>query len=83
MCNNIILSGGSTMFPGFVERMTKEMSAMIPSKLKINMVASEKRKYSVWIGGAILSALRTFQERWVYKDEYKESGASIVHRKCF
>ena len=34
-------------------------------------IAPPKRKYSVWIGGSILSSL-TFQEMWVTKDEYNE-----------
>merc|ERR1712051_751902 len=41
-----------------------------------------ERKYSVWIGGSILSSLSTFEEMWIKKEEYDESGPSIVHRKC-
>ena len=37
----------------------------------------------VWIGGSILSSLSTFQQMWISKQEYDESGPSIVHRKCF
>merc|ERR1712013_762144 len=33
--------------------------------------------------GSILSSLSTFQEMWISKDEYDESGPGIVHRKCF
>merc|ERR1719453_957167 len=32
------------------------------------------RKYSVWIGGSILSSLSTFQQMWISKQEYDESG---------
>merc|ERR1712130_482450 len=42
-----------------------------------------ERKYSVWIGGSILASLSTFQQMWISKQEYDESGPSIVHRKCF
>ena len=35
------------------------------------------------IGGSILSSLSTFQPMWISKQEYDESGPSIVHRKCF
>jgi actin-related protein len=44
---------------------------------------SPERKYSVWIGGSILSSLSTFQQMWISKTEYDESGPTIVHRKCF
>jgi len=80
---NIVLSGGTTMYPGIGERMTKELTALAPSTMKIKVVAPPERKYSVWIGGSILSSLSTFQTMWISKAEYDESGPAIVHRKCF
>jgi len=80
---NTVLSGGSTMFKGINTRLNKEMTALAPSAVKIKIVAPPERKYSVWIGGSILSSLSTFQEMWITKDEYDESGPAIVHRKCF
>jgi len=81
--SNVVLSGGTTMFTGIGERMTKELTALAPSTMKIKVVAPPERKYSVWIGGSILSSLSTFQQMWVSKTEYDESGPTIVHRKCF
>jgi actin beta/gamma 1 len=81
--SNIVLSGGTTMFQGIGDRMTKELTALAPSTMKIKVVAPPERKYSVWIGGSILSSLSTFQQMWISKAEYDESGPSIVHRKCF
>jgi len=80
---NIVLSGGTTMFTGISERLTKEMTALAPSTMRIKVVAPPERKYSVWIGGSILASLSTFQAMWISKQEYDESGPSIVHRKCF
>jgi len=80
---NIVMSGGTTMFQGVSERLTKEMTALAPSTMKIKVVAPPERKYSVWIGGSILASLSTFQQMWISKQEYDESGPSIVHRKCF
>merc|ERR1711991_351921 len=80
---NIVLSGGTTMFTGIAERLTKEMTALAPQSMKIKVVAPPERKYSVWIGGSILASLSTFQQMWISKQEYDESGPSIVHRKCF
>ncbi|RZB42862.1 actin [Glycine soja] len=59
---NIVLSDGSTMFPGIADRMSKEITALAPSSMKIKVVAPPKRKYSVWIGGSILASLSTFQQ---------------------
>jgi actin-related protein len=80
---NTVLSGGTTMFEGVAERMQKEITALAPASMKIKIVAPPERKYSVWIGGSILSSLSTFQSMWISKQEYDESGPSIVHRKCF
>ncbi|KAK5618063.1 hypothetical protein CRENBAI_022951 [Crenichthys baileyi] len=80
---NIVLSGGTTMFPGIADRMQKEMTAKASKSMKIKVIAPPERKYSVWIGGSILGSLSTFQQLWISKQEYDESGPSIVHRKCF
>ena len=80
---NTVLSGGTTMFPGIADRMQKEITALAPSTMKIKVIAPPERKYSVWIGGSILSSLSTFQQMWISKTEYDESGPTIVHRKCF
>jgi actin-related protein len=80
--NNIVMSGGTTMFNGIAERMQKEIKALAPDSMTIKIIAPPERKYSVWIGGSILSSLSTFEEMWISKSEYDEAGPSIVHRKC-
>jgi actin len=80
---NVVLSGGTTMFEGIAERMEKEIKALAPASMKVKIVAPPERKYSVWIGGSILASLSTFQQMWISKQEYDESGPQIVHRKCF
>merc|ERR1712011_51446 len=69
---NVVLSGGTTMFTGIGERMTKELTALAPSTMKIKVIAPPERKYSVWIGGSILSSLSTFQQMWISKGEHDE-----------
>lgn len=80
---NRLQSGGTTMYPGLPDRMKKEITALAPSSMRIKIIAPPERKYSVWIGGSILASLSTFQQMWISKQEYDESGPSIVHRKCF
>jgi actin-related protein len=79
---NTVMSGGTTMFTGLAERLNKEMVNLAPASMSIKIVAPPERKYSVWIGGSILASLSTFEDMWVTKEEYDESGPSIVHRKC-
>jgi len=81
--SNIILSGGTTMFEGMGERMYKEIHALAPSTMKVKVLAPPERKYSVWSGGSTLTSLSTFQTMWINRQEYDESGPSIIHRKCF
>jgi actin-related protein len=79
---NVVISGGTTMFEGLAERLQKEIQLKAPPTITVEVEASEERKYSVWVGGSILSSLSTFQNMWITRDEYDESGPSIVHKKC-
>jgi actin len=80
---NVVLSGGTTMYDGIADRLNAELTNLAPSAIKVRVVAPPERKYSVWIGGSILSSLSTFQQMWITKEEYDDSGPQIVHRKCF
>ncbi len=77
---NIVLSGGTTMFPGLKERLHKELKELVPESVEVRIVAPPERRYSVWIGGSILASLKTFQRLWISKKEYQEQGPSAVRR---
>merc|ERR1719413_146744 len=79
---NVVMSGGTTMYQGIPERVQKEVKSLAPDSMTIKIIAPPERKSSVWIGGSILSSLSTFEQMWIKKEEYDESGPSIVHRKC-
>jgi len=57
---NIVLAGGTTMFKGIGEKLGKEVSALAPSTMTIKVDDPPERKYSVWMGGSILSSLASF-----------------------
>ena len=80
---NIVLSGGTTMYEGMGERLQKEVTTLAPPSMKVKVLAPSERKFSVWIGGSILANLSTFQQMWITREEYDETGPAIVHRKCF
>ncbi|MBN3309705.1 ACTY protein, partial [Amia calva] len=81
--SNIVLSGGSTLFKGFGDRLLSEVKKLAPKDVKIKISAPQERLYSTWIGGSILASLDTFKKMWVSKKEYEEDGARAIHRKTF
>lgn len=81
--SNIVLSGGSTMFPGFGERLLGEVKKLAPKDIKLRISAPPERKFSTWMGGSILASLATFKKMWVSKLEYEEDGCQILHHKTF
>nr|CAD2161647.1 unnamed protein product [Meloidogyne enterolobii] len=81
--SNIVLSGGSTLYPGISDRMQKELTALAPSETKIKITAPPERKYSAWIGGSVVASLSSFPKICIAKEEYDEFGPSFVHRRCF
>ena len=45
---NVVLSGGTTMYSGIADRMSKEITALAPASMKVKIIAPPERKYSVW-----------------------------------
>ncbi|CAO3611067.1 unnamed protein product [Cunninghamella blakesleeana] len=82
--NNIVVTGGNTLFPGFNERLNYELPMLAPgSKIKIHAAGNQiERKCSSWLGGSILASLGTFHQLWISKKEYEEVGSSIIETKC-
>ena len=74
--SNIVLSGGSTMFPGLADRLQAELTALVPPTMKVKIVAPAERKYLAWIGVSILFGSSAFKTNCIYKQEYNEKGPS-------
>ncbi|KAG0147700.1 hypothetical protein CROQUDRAFT_655908 [Cronartium quercuum f. sp. fusiforme G11] len=84
LCSNIIITGGCSLLPGLLDRLDWELRAQAPGmKFKIMAAGNvAERKFGSWLGGSILTSLGSFHQLWVGKDEYKEQGRSVVHRRC-
>lgn len=81
----IILSGGTSLMPGTIERFTRELAILTPQMFKMKIVATQttiERTAGPWIGGSIVASLGTFQQAWVSKAEYDELGSTGCLRKC-
>ena len=80
--NNVLLSGGSTMFPGYPTRVTKDLKDKFKKdimkgqdyehNIKINVIDSFRRKHSVFTGGSVLAKLPGLH--WITKAKYEEEG---------
>jgi len=83
LLGNIILTGGSTLFPGFSERLQTEIlnsaSERGPSNLRrsdIRITAPKNRKYLSWFGGAVLGSLDQFVDNnCLFREQYLEDGS--------
>ena len=83
--SSVVVTGGNTLFSGFVERLQKELNDKTPQMFRVRVTASHsssERKYSAWIGGSILASLGSFQQMWMSKAEYDEHGKVLVEKKC-
>lgn len=92
--SHIVLSGGSTMFPGLPSRLEKEMKKLyldrvlkgntaLLSKFKCRIEDPPRRKHMVFLGGAVLADI--MKERtsdfWMLKSEYDEIGIKVLHKE--
>jgi len=83
LIKEVVLSGGSSLFPGFGDRLLSETRKLVGPNTKVRILAPPERKYSAWVGGSILASLASFQKMWVSAAEYAEHGDSILHKKMF
>lgn len=91
--NNIVLSGGSTMFKDFNRRIERDLKRIVKSRLElaatlsaeqiqpkpidIKVVSHSTQRYAVWSGGSVLASTPEFYEVCRTKAEYEEYGPSI------
>ncbi|KAH9578772.1 Actin family [Trypanosoma melophagium] len=83
LLNNVVLSGGDTMFEGAQQSLEHELKALVNKRAAedVHFVAANERKFSVWISAAVLGSLTSFSSAWITKQEYEEHGPSILHKR--
>jgi actin-related protein 2 len=97
MYENIVLSGGSTAFPGFGERLKKDLIDLYKERIlksdpnanvekfvnRVNVETPADRKYSVFVGGSVLANIMKDNDKfWVTRQEYEKLGITKALRKC-
>ena len=81
--SSIFLAGGTTMMPGFGERLLSDMRRLSPKEVKIKISVPPERRLSCWLGGSILSSLAAFKNMWIKKQQYEDEGKRILHSRSF
>lgn len=83
LADTVVLAGGSTLFPGFAERLDLELEAQCRrhgyGALRPRLVARPGRGTAVWTGGSMVASLHSFQRRWMTQAMYQEYGPGLVH----
>lgn len=89
---HIVLSGGSTMYPGLPSRLEREIRQLYLervlkndidklNKLKIRIEDPPRRKDMVFIGGAVLAEVMKDREFfWITDQEYQEEGVGVLKK---
>lgn len=83
MLNNIVLSGGTTMMPGFSNRINLQLRDVL-NKENINfnsyqVIAEGNRNISSWIGASMISSMSSFNNVFVTREEYNENGENKMN----
>lgn len=90
---HIVLSGGSTMYPGLPSRLEKEMKDLYLEKIlkgdqkalakfKLRIEDPPRRKHMVFLGGSVLAdIMKDRDDFWISHAEWKEHGERILTSK--
>ncbi|KAF2318067.1 hypothetical protein GH714_041406 [Hevea brasiliensis] len=77
---SIILTGGSTLFPRFSERLEMELRPLVPDEYQVKITTQEDPILGVWRGGSLLASSPDFEAMCVTKSEYEELGSARCRR---
>ena len=70
------------MLSGFANRMEAELRVANSELSQVKVKADSHLMDASWVGGSMLASLSTFNYMRIRKQEYEDSHAAIVHRKC-
>ena len=95
---NVVLSGGSTMFKDFGRRLQRDIKRSVdyrlkcteelsggrisPKPIEVQVVSHHMQRYAVWYGGSLLASTSEFYKFCHTKEEYQEYGPSICRHNA-
>ncbi|XP_027131625.1 actin-related protein 6 isoform X3 [Larimichthys crocea] len=78
---NIVLTGGNTLFPGFRERLEAELRSLAPAHLPVSVLLPSNPICYPWEGGKLLAHSPDYDEIVVTREDYEENGHCICEEK--
>lgn len=96
--NNVVLSGGSTMFKDFGRRLQRDLKRIVDYRLKLSedlsggrlkpkpidvqVISHRMQRYAVWFGGSMLGSTGEFYQVAHSKADYLEKGPGICRHNA-
>jgi actin-related protein len=82
MMNNVILCGGTTMMPGFPQRIKINLSNSTEydgiNSSNFQVIAEGNRDISTWIGASMVSSMSSFDKIFIRREDFLEGGEDRV-----
>ncbi|TMW48030.1 hypothetical protein DOY81_006894 [Sarcophaga bullata] len=81
LLRNILVIGGSSLFPGFIPRLKKEIRALAPDDLEVSLIFPEDPISYGWYGGKEMATSDNFRDVILTREDYEENGYSACNGK--
>jgi actin-related protein 6 len=82
MLANVVVVGGNSLIPGFMDRLEYELRALVPPEYLLNLERAEDPIKHTWLGAArVASQPDLLKQVLVSRAEYNEWGSTILGRK--
>ena len=82
MSNNIVLSGGTTMIPGFQQRIKSTFMNSKESEFNnlhnAQIIAEGNRNIATWIGASMIASMSSFDKMFIKKVDFLENGEERI-----
>ncbi|KAM4553422.1 actin-related protein 6 [Fundulus diaphanus] len=78
---NIVLTGGNSLFAGYRERLEAELRSLVPAHLPVSVFLPENPVCYSWEGGKLLAHSPDYEEMVVMREDYEENGHIVCEEK--
>uniref|UniRef100_A0A3Q2QWJ1 Actin-related protein 6 n=1 Tax=Fundulus heteroclitus TaxID=8078 RepID=A0A3Q2QWJ1_FUNHE len=78
---NIVLTGGNSLFSGYRERLEAELRSLVPAHLPVSVFLPENPVCYSWEGGKLLAHSPDYEEMVVMREDYEENGHIVCEEK--